>query len=205
MRGGLALGALLAVGCVGDGTGTLSGTLFVSGCTQDYDYGPAGYDMNPTYFVADPINALASDMPLHPINKLEIRMQPTGNRADESDVLFVNVADDAQVAAAMGAALPIGATTNVRVTLTLHQTCPDAESLPEIDGTITWMSFGSASATEGIQFGDRLAATFSGEVVDRRAIALGGTGSVSTAPAVSGHLDGSFDFIVRQGKAAQPF
>jgi hypothetical protein len=199
-----------AAGCgLGDGTGTLAGQLFLSGCTHDFNYGalgaPAPYNMNPEYFVADPINALASNEPLHPINKLAIRVQPEGNRRDESDVLYINVGNTAEVAAAAGTPITVGPTTNVRASLTLNQTCPDAEVQPELDGTITFSSFGSADATEGIQFGDRLAATFSFDVIDRRQISLGGIGGVPTTPAASGHIDGSFDFIVRQGKAAQAF
>jgi hypothetical protein len=195
-------------GCgLGDGTGSLSGTLFLSGCTHTGDYGqlgaPADYNMHPTYFVADPINALASSKPLHPINKVSLRVQPSGNRADESDLLFVDVANDAEVAATLGQAIEIGPTSNVRASLTLNNTCPSAEVEPELDGTMTWTSFGSADATNGIQFGDRLAATFSFTVVDRRQIAIGGLGGVPTTPAAQGAVAGSFDFIVRQGKAAQ--
>ena len=212
MRGAVLVGALcLAVaGCgLGDGTGALSGTLYLRGCTHDYDYGslaaPADYDMHPSYFVANPVNALASSEPLHPINKVSLRVQPSGNRADESDLLFINVANDAEVAAAIGTPMTIGPASGVRATLTLSNTCPSAEVQAELDGTMTWTSFGSASATDGIQFGDRLAASFDFTVVDRRAIAIGGLGGVPVEPSAKGALSGSFDFIVRQGKAAQSF
>jgi hypothetical protein len=210
--GGLvALAAVVAVaGCgIGNGTGTLSGSLFLSGCTHSYNFGalgaPATYNMDPSFFVANPINALASSQPLHPINKVSIRMQPSGNIPDESDIMFFTVANDAEVAAALGQPIDVGATSNVRATLTLNQTCPDAEVLPVLVGAMTWQSFGGADATNGVQFGDRLAATFSFDVVDQRAISIGGLGGVPITPAASGHLTGSFDFIVRQGKAAQPF
>jgi hypothetical protein len=211
MRGFGVIGAIacLAVaGCgLGDGTGMLSGTLFLRGCTHDYDYGslaaPADYDMHPSYFVADPVNALASSRPLHPINKVSLRVQPSGNRADETDLLYINVADDAEVAAALDTPIAVGAATTVRATLTLNNTCPSAEVEPELDGMMTWHAFGSATAVEGIQFGDRLAADFSFTVVDRRQIAIGGLGGVPTMPAATGAITGSFDFIVRQGKAAQ--
>jgi hypothetical protein len=194
---------------LGDGTGVLTGSLYLRGCTRNADYGamgaPAAYDMRPVYFVADPVNALASLQPLHPVNKLALRVQPRGNRQEEADLLFVNVGDDAQVAAMKGQALPIGATSDVRASLTLRETCPNAEVEPELDGTMTWTSFGSADATNGIQFGDRLAATFDFEILDRRQIAIGGIGPVPTTPAAGGHVSGSFDFIVRQGKAAQAY
>lgn len=211
LRWPIAFGVLLACGAcgLGDGKGALAGTLYLRGCTKSNDYGasgaPAAYDMRPVYFTADPVNALASHEPLHPINKVSLRVQPRGNRLEEADVLYINVADDAQVAAMKGAAMPIGGFSNVRASLTLRETCPNAEVEPELDGTMTWSAFGSADATNGIQFGDHLAATFDFEVVDRRAIAIGGVGPVPTAPAAGGHITGSFDFIVRQGKAAQAY
>ena len=136
--------------------------------------------MDPIYFVADPINALASAEPLHPINKLSMRVQPSGNRKDEADLLYITVASDAEIAAAVGTPITVGATTNLRASLTLNQTCPDAEVQPELDGTITFTQFGSANATEGVQFGDQLAATFSFDIVDRRMLSIGGIGSVPT-------------------------
>jgi hypothetical protein len=207
----LGVAAALGVsGCgLGDGTGTLAGTLFLRGCTHEADYGamdaPATYDMRPSYFVADPVNALASSRPLHPINKVSLRVQPSGNRPDETDLLYIAVADDAQVAAVVGQPMTIGPTTNVRASLTLNETCPDAEVQPELDGTMTWQSFGGATATDGIQFNDRLAATFSFTVVDRRQISIGGLGGVPTTAATGGSISGSFDFVVRQGKAAQAY
>jgi hypothetical protein len=197
-------------GCgLGDGTGMLSGTLYLRGCTHSYDYGslaaPAAYDMHPTYFVANPINALASNQPLHPINKVTIRVQPSGNRQDESDLLYITVANDADVAAALNTAVQVDGFSNVRASLTLNNTCPDAEVEPTLVGSMTWSSFGSATAVDGIQFGDRLAATFSFNVVDQRQAAIGGLGGVPIQPVAGGAISGSFDFIVRQGKAAQPF
>jgi len=100
----------------------------------------------------------------------------------------------------------VGPTTNVRATLTLNQTCPSAEVQSELDGTLTFTSFGgSERVTDGLQFGDRIAATFDFDVVDRRASTLGGIGAVPATPATAGHIAGNFDFIVRQGKAAQVF
>jgi hypothetical protein len=207
----LALAGLLVVaGCgLGDGTGMLAGTLYLRGCTHDYDFGslaaPADYDMHPSYFVANPVNALASSQPLHPVNKVTIRVQPSGNRQDEADLLFITVANDAQVAAALNQPIDVNGFSNIRATLTLNETCPSAEVEPALIGTMTWSSFGQSSAVDGIQFGDRLAASFSFNVVDQRALSIGGLGGVPTDPAASGAITGSFDFIVRQGKAAQAF
>jgi hypothetical protein len=207
----LAFAALVACAAcdLGKGTGSVTGALYLRGCTDEHDYGapdaPAAYDMHPGYFTADPVNALESSRPLHPVNKVSLRVQPSGNRIEESDLLFVNVADDSAVAAALGQPIAVGPTTNVRASLTLNETCPNGEVGPELDGTITFTTFGAQGVPYGIQFGDRLAASFDFEIVDRRAIALGGIGGVPTTPAAGGHVAGSFDFIVRQGKAAQAY
>jgi hypothetical protein len=92
--------------------------------------------------------------------------------------------------------------------LNLNATCPSASVGMELDGTITWTSFGSAAPPNvptsfDINPDDRLAATFSFDIVDRRALTLGGQGGVPVAPSAAGHVDGSFDFIVREGRAAQ--
>jgi hypothetical protein len=94
--------------------------------------------------------------------------------------------------------------------LKLSQTCTYAEAGIELDGTITFSAFGSATGGTPppdfhIGFGDRLAATFTTTVVDRRSATLGGVGPVPTEPAVAGTMTGSFDFIVRAGKSGQPF
>lgn len=202
--------ALLTAGCdLGMGVGAAAGDLYLRGCTHQSDFGALGalapFDLKPDFFVADPVNALASSEPLHPVNKVSVRIQPSGNRIDEADLLFFNVGDDAEVTRALGKPITVGPATNVRASLRLNQTCPSAEVQPELDGTITFTQFGSGDVTDGIRFGDRLAATFSFDVVDRRAVALGGIGSVPPTPAAGGHIAGSFDFIVRQGKAAQGF
>jgi hypothetical protein len=194
---------------LGSGTGRVAGTLYLRGCTDDSDYGaagaPAAYDMRPSYFVGDPVNALESSRPLHPVNKMAIRVQSSGNRVEEADALLVRVADVALVVGALGQPLSIGPATNVRASLALAETCPNAEVGAELDGTMTFTSFGSTDPADGIQFGDRIAATFEFAVIDRRALTLGGIGGVPVAPAAGGQISGDFDFIVRQGKAAQAY
>jgi hypothetical protein len=200
------------IGCgVGSGTGALSGTLWVSPCTSDADYGtsataPNSYDMQPTFFVASPIDDFRRP---HPVNRLSLRVQPQGNRVEEADALILVVANDLPVAQTVGQETDVGAATNVRATLALNARCPEAGVQMELDGKLTWTAFGKATAGGAvaedfkIDFDDRLAATFSFEVVDRRALTLGGVGGVPVEPSASGHLDGNFDFIVRQGRAAQ--
>jgi len=203
----------MLAGChVGDGTGHLDGKLFLTPCTADSDYGsspttPADYHMNPSFFVASPI----SDFPgPHPVNRISIRVQSSGIRIEEADVMSMLVANDLPVAQMLNQPMDVGPATNVRATLNLHVSCPAQSVEMELDGQITWTSFGSAAppastvpADFKINFDDRLAANFSFDVVDRRALTLGGQGGVPVAPSAAGHLDGSFDFIVREGRAAQ--
>jgi hypothetical protein len=201
---------LLPACSVGEGSGSVSGSLFIHPCTSDSDYGSSPtaqkkYDMDPHFFVAAPID----DFPKpDPVNRISMRIQPSGNRVEEADVLIVTVANDLQVAQALGQAMPVGPATNVRATLSMHATCPQVGVQMELDGTITWSTFGKAAPPNvpndfNIDFDDRLAATFSFLVVDRRALTLGGLGGVPTDPSAAGHLEGNFDFIVRQGRAAQ--
>ncbi len=199
------------VGCAGSGTGSLSGTLYVARCTPDKDLGsltaPVQYDMHPSYFVADPVDDLFR---IHPNNRLAIRVQPSGNRLDEADALYINIASDREVAASLGQAMTIGPSSNTRAALLLHQLCPNAISELELDGTLTFSAFGSANNSPPaddfrISYGDRLTATFSLDVIDRRAVLLGGNGSVATTPQTAGHLAGDFDFSISRGKSAQKY
>jgi hypothetical protein len=209
----LALLALGVTGClVGEGKGSVSGTLFVQNCTNEQDYGsaaaPALYNMKPSFFAAEPVDDFQRP---HPMNRLAIRIQPTGLLIEQADVLFINIASVRPVAMALGTAIAVGPVTNLRASLQLNSTCPDQQVTGELDGTITFTNFGSAKIGAAVPddfrvgFDDRLTASFSFDVVDRRASTLGGIGAVSPAPTLGGHLDGDFDFTVRQGRAAQNY
>src|SRR5215467_10446768 len=97
---------VLAGACsVGDGKGALSGTLYMAECTtsstfsSDGGTGGAAYSMNPSFFVAD----FTYDLPkTNPMNRLAIRMKSSGNRIEEADVMFMNVADVGQLAKQLG-------------------------------------------------------------------------------------------------------
>ena len=204
--------AVGVAGCdVGTGVGAVAGTLFVDPCTVDGTLGtlaaPVAFNLKPSYFVADPVNDV---MGLHPKNKVSIRVQSTGNSVEEADVLFVGVSNVGEAANQLGQPLPVGADTNVRATLGLNRTCPKHSVQIELDGTIQFTRFGivpdaGAPPDFRISFNDPITASFSLNVVDRRALTLGGTGGVSTVPSVGGHLDGNFDFRVQQGRGAQQF
>jgi hypothetical protein len=199
-------------GChLGDGTGAVAGTLYVRNCTTDSDFGSAGapvpFDLHPTFFVADLIDDFARE---HPMNRVQIRVQSTGLRVEGADVFYVDVASTYDVAIALGQALQITLSSNVRASLVLNTTCPDAEVEIGLAGTLTFTQFGSAGTGPipndfRLSFGDPIAAAFSLDIVDRRAIALGGQSTVPLQPAVGGHLDGNFAFVIRQGLTAQAY
>jgi hypothetical protein len=212
----VSLFAVIAGGCgFGSGVGALDGSLFVRGCSQSNDYGSlsalAGYSLSPTFFEGDPVDSPTYERRFHPVNRINIRVENVGRRSETADVLFVTIADDAPVAAALNTPLPLGPATNVRATLKLNETCRYAEADAELDGTITFSAFGGATGggmvpdNFHISFDDRVAATLKVTVVDRRALTLGGVGPVPTTPAVAGQLTGSFDFIVRPGRTNPQF
>jgi hypothetical protein len=199
--------ALLLAGCqIGAGTGQVAGTVYLRSCANDTGLGtlaaPAAYTMNPTFFAAAPTLDFSRPFPM---NRLSIRVQPDGRRIEEADVLLITIASVGQVAAVQGQAISVGPDTNTRASLVLTNSCPQAEVQMELDGSITFSAFGGAQAGAmpaadfSIDFGDHLAATFSFDIVDRRAIVLGGTAGITTDPTAGGHIDGNFDFIVRQG------
>jgi hypothetical protein len=210
--------ALLIVGLLGacelgNGTGNVSGSLYVRSCTNDSDFGNSptaqrAYNMNPGFFAAAPVEDFEKQ---HPMNRVSLRIQPSGNRVEEADVLGIQVANAYDVATTVGQNIEVGAATNVRATLNLNVTCPKAEVEMVMQGTINWTNFGSAAPGGTIpqdfkiNYEDRLTASFSFDVIDLRAATLGqiAAGGVSPDAAVSGHLDGNFDFVVRQGRAAQ--
>lgn len=209
----IALACAALAGCgLGSGTGTVTGTIFADTCTTDGPLGsaaaPVAFDLAPGFFVADMVRDL--DKP-DPQNRLQVRIQSGGNYFEEADALFISVVDSGEVAAAVGQPISVGPSTNLRATLTLRQTCPRYPMHLELDGSITFSEFGGAQAGVApandfiIQYGDVLTASFDFTVVDRRAIALGGTGGVPTEPTVGGQLAGSFSFKVRPGRAAQAY
>src|SRR5205807_1597734 len=98
-------------------------TLFVDPCTSTSSYGmrgaPIAYDMHPTFFAADPTRDLAV---ANPVNRVTIRVQSSGNRVEEADVMLVSVADVRLLAMSLGQPVTVGPTTNLRATLSLRRT-----------------------------------------------------------------------------------
>lgn len=207
---GLVSGCSLAQ--VGEGKGHLAGALYVKACQEGKDFGAAGsptaYDMKPIFFVADPIDDSALVRPKQ--NRLQIRVQSTGNLPEEADVMWISVADVEPIAKLVGQPVDVTYTSNVRATLDLNRTCLMREATPILEGTMTFTSFGAAGKKPitddfQVQIGEKLAATFHFDVVDERARTLGGEGAVSSIPAVSGQIDGDFEFNVVASRSAQAF
>jgi hypothetical protein len=204
------LWAVWMCGCAGSGTGTVAGAIYLSECTIGVPLGslgaPAPFDLQPTYFAADPI----TDVPrVDMMNRVSIRIQSAGNQIEEADGLFIKVADVEQVGNQVGAEIPVGPATNVRASMLLKRSCPRAPVQIELDGTIRFSRFGTTGGgVPGdfrIQYGDFITAVFDFTVVDRRTSTLGGNGSVDTTPEIGGRVAGDFDFQVRQGRGAQAY
>jgi len=220
----LALSASALSACaLGEGSGAVDGSLFIRQCAPHtavgasagvgtvYSYGepnaPLPYDMQPSFFAAEPIDDFSR---LDPNNRLNIRVQSDGSRIEQADVLFINIASVHEVALALAQDVDVGFNTNVRATLSLNQSCPSPEVTPTLEGTINFAQFGDANQARvppdfRVGFEDRVQATFTFRVIDVRASTIGGLGDVPLDPAVGGDIHGNFDFIVRQGQRAQSY
>ena len=115
---------LLASGCsVGKGVGAASGEIFEYGCSKNGDYcasdadggvcGPLSYDLRPAFFSGEPIDDLrqysegSNNMIMN--NRLTIRLQRSGKRIEQNDVLTFDVASSYEVARCVrGHVLPDG-------------------------------------------------------------------------------------------------
>ncbi len=207
----MTLAMLTLAACkLGTGTGAVAGSVYLAQCEDVHPLGsldaPAAFDLAPQFYVADSV----FDLPRpEPNNRLAIRVQSGGNLIDEADALLIRIASERLVLPAVGQSITVGPDTNVRATLSLQRKCPQHTVQMELDGTITFTAFGSGGAASKpdfyVTYGDQLSAQFDFNIVDRRAIALSGSGEVPLAPAAAGHLSGFFDFIVRQGRAAQAY
>ena len=105
--------AWLSSGCsVGNGVGAASGEIFEYGCSKNSDYcapevdgggcGPMPFDLRPSFFAGEPIDDLreysAGSDHLIMSNQLTIRLQRSGKRIEQNDVLTFDVASSYEVA-----------------------------------------------------------------------------------------------------------
>jgi hypothetical protein len=127
------LGALALAGCVGGGTGEVTGAVSAPECGLE----AAAYDLDPTHFVATAIGA-----------SLDLRIQRGTGHEDQSDVLYVFVDDAAGVyEGRLGQPMPVTVDPSggVSMSLVLGETCPfDEARVPvayvAVSGTITFSS-----------------------------------------------------------------
>lgn len=108
----LGVAAVALLGCnVGKGAGRAFGELFILDCSQAGDYcsasgvcgtasAPVPYDLQPEFFAGEPINDLraSSDGTLPRTNRLTIRLQRSGKRLEQNDVLTFEIRDSYEVA-----------------------------------------------------------------------------------------------------------
>jgi hypothetical protein len=205
--------AIASTGCsVGTGAGAVTGSLWINQCTNELGLGtqaaPAAFDLHASYFVALPIDDIQM---VEPKNALTIRIQSAGNQIEEADMVFINVNSVALVAQQLDQNIVVGPDTNLRATLSLNRTCPGHTPQLELDGVINFSKFGVTDPATpippafNIKVEDQLSAYFEFDVVDRRALTLGGVGSVSPLPDAGGQLAGFFNMDVARGRQAQPF
>jgi hypothetical protein len=111
--GSAMVAVLLSLGCtVGNGVGAASGAIFEYGCSKSGDYcahdadggvcGPLAYDLHPGFFAGEPIDDLreyskGSDNVIMN-NRLTIRLQRSGKRIEQNDVLTFDVVSSYEVA-----------------------------------------------------------------------------------------------------------
>jgi len=98
---------------LGVGTGTVTGVVDVPACTfKDGASVPYGkghpFDLKPTYFVGEPIEADPVNGPRFPANQMVIRVQPKAQRKEDADILIVWVLDSAEVARCLRGDMPGG-------------------------------------------------------------------------------------------------
>ncbi len=102
---GVAMGATVLIGCtIGNGSGSAKGSLWVTGCDGDTNFGGAGvvagvpqpYDLQPTFFAGEPIEDLATGSTHR--NRLIIRMQGTGLATQYNDTVYFDIENSYEIA-----------------------------------------------------------------------------------------------------------
>jgi hypothetical protein len=105
--------ATLGACSVGKGTGAASGSIYAYGCSDSGDYcgggvcpgtaeAPAPYDLQPSFFAAEPIDDLREHTSTSQFeimsNRLIVRLQTSGKQIEQNDVLTFDVATSYEVA-----------------------------------------------------------------------------------------------------------
>ena len=219
---GVAAIAFGLCGCrIGEGEGSVTGSVSIKRCLgtgeDRTDLVAPSFNLDPQFYAAEPID---DPVRVDPVDQLRIRVQHSGAQVENVDALIVDVADVDQVTAQLGQQIPVyaaGAThpasgtepvSPVRMTLSMLHTCAGGEKDRIAVGVVyadgdtakgrtAWIRFTAL----GRNFGDRITADFEVDLVDLRPEYLSPEyGSLAT-----GHISGSFDFIMRRGRSAQAF
>jgi hypothetical protein len=198
------LGIGLSSCSVGEGSGSVTGSLRVDAC-EDPSIDLAAYDMEPDFF-----GAIAAK------NQLMIRIQRGGDLQEYNDSLTIVVDDTTRVVDGQPIqvelqrpppTVPNAAPPLVRVTLSLRGTCgtgrlggtdPAQVVLHAIGGTVTFRSILRGDPSSPDTNSKRIEGSFDVILEDPR---FTGTGR----PRSEGTLRGDFKFFYQRGGPAQPF
>jgi hypothetical protein len=109
MRTLVLVAALLLAACkAGDGVGKALGPLFIEQCKDNEDFGRRNdlkiFDLQPAFFAAEPIE----EGEFVKIERLVIRLQPTGRSRELNDALTFDIPDSREVARCVRGALVNG-------------------------------------------------------------------------------------------------
>jgi hypothetical protein len=106
----VALCVVFASCSVGEGSGHVTGTLNVMGCSTKGIFPSPSYNLQPDFFVGQPIDADPISAPTFPANQMIVRVQHSGARLEFADALLFWFLDSAQVARCLrGRGPPMGA------------------------------------------------------------------------------------------------
>lgn len=221
----LALG-LLAGGCEGEGTGQVSGTLFVRGCpafdpttpgSRDVPSPLPSYALDPDSFFGELEVGARRDATEDPpiAQRMLIRLQNSSQMAERTDAFELLVYDLQGLLARQAAAMAAGAPGMPIIPPPLDQNPnpppPDPTSTVraslQLNGSCLYAPVAPmlrgyvhfSQISGGI--GDTIAADFAVTIEDQRAEREQGTPPPS--PDVAGALQGSFSFPLRAGPSAQ--
>lgn len=199
--------------CEGNGEGQVEGRLFLRGCPTQGTVEPAGmpevpaFQLDPSFFVAEPILSSRPDLDPRVLNRLLLRLQRSSHRPELTDVFTVLLYDTDALRGKEGVALPlqpppIGSEQDpfvplptdegpgARAGIRLEGTCPFARVTPTLRGSITFSEL-------GLEAGQHIAASFSATVEDQR----GSRGGLAPADrAAAGDLWGWFRFPIVRGR-----
>jgi hypothetical protein len=218
---------LVAAGCVGQGTGQVTGNVHITACDQRHPFDKDPYNMNPDFFVGEPIEDINQNG--FPQNRLEIRVQATSanlggvvtslDQGAGVDTLFISISDVYGVAQMVNQPIALNPIDvnymspnppPVRIALGMLGSCPFSPNntlYADVGSTITFTKFGCVTDDPPcmltpdykVDFGEQIVANFNLILVDYRAKLFG------TPVQAMGAVSGFLNFELRRGAAGQTF